>query len=282
MKKRQSPLRTLFVAALIAAVPACVAPRHAPDADGVSFPLREASYRREGIVVAAETIRLLQPGLSKDQVRQMLGDPHFTEGLFFVRDWNYLLKLPAPEGGLLDCQFQLRFDEHGKVTSTHWQTGECAAAAMPPPAAAAIPAPETGTGTRDAAKIELWSEDGLVFAFGRSDLAGLRDEDRARLEAFAAQVGQQPASVRRISVAGHADRIGSAERKHQRSLSRARTVAAVLASKGIAPERIEIVARSDAAPLAGCAPGLAFADLLACLAPDRRVSVTVLRSPAER
>jgi OOP family OmpA-OmpF porin len=273
MKKLQT-----LVAVLLVSVPAaCSAPRQVPDAAGVSFPLREASYRREGIVVAADTLRLLRPGLSKDQVRQLLGDPHFSEGLFLVRDWNYILELPLADGGRLGCQLQIRFDGHDKLATTHWQTGECAAAvAMPAsPAVTAASAPAA-----ESSEIESSLEEGLIFEFGRSDLDGLRDTDRARLEALAARLGRQAASVRHITVVGRADRIGSAERKDQLSLARARTVAAVFAGQGVAPERIETVGRSDAEPLSGCAPGLAYADLLACLAPDRRVSVTVQRSLA--
>ena len=277
-------LHTLVAVLLVSVPAACSAPRQVPDAAGVSFPLREASYRREGIVVSADTLRLLRPGMSKDQLRQLLGDPHFSEGLFLVRDWNYILELPAAEGGRLSCQLQIRFDEHKQLATMHWQTAECAAAAAMPASpvvtAASAPAAETITGAP--AEIESSLEEGLIFEFGRSDLGGLRDTDRARLEALAARLGRQAASVRHITVVGRADRIGSAERKDQLSLARARTVAAVFAGQGVAPERIETVGRSDAEPLSGCAPGLAFADLLACLAPDRRVSVTVQRSLAGR
>ncbi|HSW12682.1 MAG TPA: OmpA family protein [Solimonas sp.] len=253
------------------ALSACSASRLAPDAQGVSFPVREDSYRSEGIVVSRDTVQLLQPGLSKDQSRQLLGNPHFSEGLVGVRDWNYLLRLPASEGGLMECQLQLQFDDANKLRSTHWQTEACAAAGKPMLALGAPAAVVAGAGTSNDAPAVTWSEEGLLFPFGRSAVSDLAAADRARLKALVAKTAQQADSVQRIVVTGHADRIGSGQRKQWRSLDRAHAVAEAFLAKGIAPAVVEVVGRSDTAPLSACPqPPLA-----ACLAPDRRVSVTV-------
>lgn len=266
----------LAALALAVALSGCAAPRMAPDAEGVSFPVREASYRKEGVVVPGETVRLLQPGLSKDQVRQLIGNPHFSEGLMGVRDWNYVLSVPGGSAAPMDCQLQLRFDEQGKVTSTHWQNQACAVAAGQPGAAASAQEQAAATTTQAAAaKSEQWSESGLIFPFGRSRLDDLRAADRARLKALVARAARQPDAVERVVVVGHADRIGPVPRKQSRSLDRANSVAEAFVAKGIAPAVIEVVGRSDAEPLAACVSQQPLADQLACLAPDRRVSVTV-------
>ncbi len=260
----------------------CAAPRQAPDAQGVSFPARESSYRSEGVVVSGETVRLLQPGLSKDQVRQLIGSPHFSEGLLGVREWNYILRMPGNDAALANCQLQLRFDEQNKVASTHWQSETCAVAAGKPASAMAAGTSATsGAPTLASARTEEWTEGGLVFPFGRSRLEDMRAADRARLKALVSRAARQPELVERVVVVGHADRVGPGPRKQLRSLDRANSVGEAFAAKGIAPALIEVVGRSDTEPLASCLSQQPLPDLLACLAPDRRVSVTVYMKKAD-
>ena len=268
----------LAALAMTVALAGCSTPRLAPDAQGVSFPPREASYRSDGIVVAADTVRLLQPGVSKDQVRQLIGNPHFSEGLFEVREWNYILKLPSGEGALLECQLQLRFDERSQLRSRHWQAEACAAAeggTLVAGGKTSVGGGVAGAEAADDAKGDRWTEDDLVFPFGRSSLDDLRAADRARLKALVTRVVRQLDSVERIVVIGHADRVGSDSRKQSRALGRAHAVAEAFTAKGVAPGIIEVVGRSDTEPMSACPSQPALAELLACLTPDRRVSVIV-------
>lgn len=266
----------------------CAAPRLPPNAQNVSFPQREASYRSEGIVASPEMLQLIRAGLSKDQVRQLLGNPHFTEGLFFVKDWNYLIDIAQPEGEKLNCQLQLQFED-SVLTARHWQTEACAAAAQPAlmpsasaeaaPATAAAPTPAPAAAAAALPPVEARGESlslhGLLFPFARSQLADLPAEALARLESFAASVGLRAAEVQEVVIYGHADRIGPLERREQRSLSRARAVAEVFIRKGIDTQRITIVAKGSEEPLTDCSARLPHTQLLGCLAPDRRVTIAV-------
>lgn len=246
----------------------CAAPRQAPDARGVAFPQQESSYLKEGSLVAPETVQRIQPGTTRDQVRQQLGNPHFTEGLFTADDWNYILTLPAMAGGAaLTCQFQVQFEKR-IVKATYWQTETCAQAAAPAASTAAAPV------VADAA-VETHRENDLRFAFGRSGLADLDAPARARLEALAEQAGTRAASIQKVAVYGYADRIGSPDSTYGLSLARARTVADLFVAKGIDPARIEVVGKGRFESAADCRPGRGGEQLIACLAPDRRVSVTV-------
>src|SRR3546814_9816492 len=114
MKINENSIRAITIIAAAALLVACAATRLPPDARGVSFPVRADSYLREGIVVAPETVRGIRPGMNKPEVRRQLGNPHFTEGLFGVRDWNYVFKLAVPSGGVQECQFQVQFDTHNR------------------------------------------------------------------------------------------------------------------------------------------------------------------------
>src|SRR3546814_5589434 len=126
-------IETAAAIAAVALLTSCAVPRQPADSRGVSFPERSASYLEEGSVVNPADVRLIQPGASKDQVRLKLGNPHFSEGLFAVDQWNYILGLPSATGsGLLSCQYQVQFDKQHKVKATYWNTDECSAAAAAP------------------------------------------------------------------------------------------------------------------------------------------------------
>src|SRR3546814_9594391 len=91
---------------------------------------------------------------------------------------------------------------------SYWQTAACEAAAMP---STVPPSNELVTGAKaeaqaltvEPARAADWSQSDLRFAFGRSDLAGLRDEDRQRLYVFAAQIGGRADKARRGSGRAH-------------------------------------------------------------------------------
>lgn len=286
----------MAVAVLALGVPvlfsACVATRLPPDANGVSFPVREDSYRNDGVPATPETLRLVRPGLDKDQVRQLLGAPHFTEGLFFVHDWNYLLKLPQADGWL-DCQLQVQFDANNRVRAVYWKSPACAAEVTVPeseiePAQAGVTgrqgAPSVAAdASADAVKAQSgqavpqaqWSVADLRFPFGRSGISDLSRADRERLYAFAAQIGDRAEQVRKIEIIGRSDRIGSATRKYRRSLARAQAIARVFAASGVDPARIVTVGRGDRDTTMGCANETAGPALRRCLAPDREAEVLV-------
>ena len=267
MTKNLGPI-FLGVSALLLA--GCAAPRLPPDARGVSFPAPESSYLAEGRPVNPETLRLIQPGQTKSQLRQLLGNPHFSEGIFFVEDWNYLLNLPRNPAGSRQCQLQIQFDEDGKVKASYWRPDDCAREA----AGAAIPADAPISAAAPATALDV-SLQRFLFPFARSDVEALTDADRARLGRLAAALGGDVEAVDKVEVIGHADRIGSPARKHLRSLDRARGIAAALQAGGVDPQRIEILANSDAEPVSDCSQSMPLPALKACLAPDRRVEVRI-------
>src|SRR3546814_17706556 len=127
---------------------------------------------------------------SSDVCSSDLGNPHFSEGLFAVDQWNYILGLPSATGsGLLSCQYQVQFDKQHKVKATYWNTDECSAAAAAPDDVAAtgsaVPAEYGPIG-----EIQTWSEDGL-FTFGRSGLGDLDASGRKDLEHLAEPAPKQ-------------------------------------------------------------------------------------------
>ncbi|EFA7854896.1 outer membrane protein assembly factor BamE, partial [Escherichia coli] len=51
-----------------------------------------------------EKLRQIKAGMNKDQIYQLAGRPHFAEGIFGVREWDYLFNFTGPEGDYT-CQY---------------------------------------------------------------------------------------------------------------------------------------------------------------------------------
>ncbi|WP_246860502.1 OmpA family protein [Noviherbaspirillum sp. UKPF54] len=82
------------------------------------------------------------------------------------------------------------------------------------------------------------------------------------------------AKVDLIMVTGHADRLGSQQYNQKLSEKRANAVAAYLKSKGATAE-IDTLGAGKTQPVKSCADALPRARLIACLAPNRRVTIEV-------
>jgi outer membrane protein assembly factor BamE (lipoprotein component of BamABCDE complex) len=96
----------------------------AKDAE-VSFPDLSYAEQPEGAFVSPESLRLIGNGMNKKQVYALLGVPHFKEGVFGVREWNYLLNFRR-DGKVVTCQYQIQFDDDKQVDGTYWKDATCA------------------------------------------------------------------------------------------------------------------------------------------------------------
>lgn len=94
--------------------------------DAMTFPDVERATRKEGVFVSAHNIGMVTPGMTKEQVYALIGVPHFHEGLFGVRRWNYILNLYTGEGDkYVACQYQIRFDRKARVERTWFRESTC-------------------------------------------------------------------------------------------------------------------------------------------------------------
>lgn len=56
------------------------------------FPSIEHDARlKEGAFPNLDNLRNVEPGLSKDGLYELLGRPHFREGLMGLREWDWIL-----------------------------------------------------------------------------------------------------------------------------------------------------------------------------------------------
>lgn len=135
----------------------------------------------------------------------------------------------------------------------------------------AAPAPQPTTERFDLAADAL-------FKFDRSDEAALLPEGKSKLDELARRLDQGYASIERISLVGHTDRLGNEVYNQGLSERRAETVKQYLQARGVnAP--IQTRGRGEHEPTglaAHCKGERATRALTQCLQPDRRVSVEVV------
>jgi outer membrane protein assembly factor BamE (lipoprotein component of BamABCDE complex) len=135
----------VLAAGLLAGCRSTAPAGESPAADTlVSFPDAGKASLKEGTYPDVADLRRFAPGMSKRQLYALLGTPHFNEGMWGVRRWNYLFNFRTAQGAeYFTCQFQVEFDGKGIAQAGHWKPQACAAVLdpPPPPPVAAAPAP---------------------------------------------------------------------------------------------------------------------------------------------
>jgi OOP family OmpA-OmpF porin len=214
-------------------------------------------------------LRLIQAGMTKSQIMQLIGAPHFSEGVWGVREWNYLFNFREHGSNeVMQCQYKVLFDEHKLARSFYWQPESCGAMLKEEKAEApAVVKEQTFTLQSDA-----------LFAFDRSGMADIKPDGREQLEQLARKVEAIQGEIRHIRIVGYTDRLGSDDYNKTLSEKRAETVMQVLQRNGVPADRMSSEGRGESDPVASC-DDQARTALIACLAPNRRVEVRVDGAP---
>ena len=140
---------TLAVLLAAGALSACSSDMSRPNAEGTSDrlvfpePYSLTFNNKQGTFPTAEELDKMRPGLTKHDIYQILGRPHYDEGFFRVREWNYLLNFYTPgvgvnpKGsgveGVTTCQYKVLFDKNLYARSFYWKPVFPANAVCPPP-----------------------------------------------------------------------------------------------------------------------------------------------------
>lgn len=241
------------VAAHATALAADPAFRAAAD-PSVSFPELSHATLKDGVFPNRANLRLIAPGMTKDQVYLLLGVPHFHEGVFGVHRWNYILKFYTGVGDeSITCQFQIRYDAHMRIGGAWWKGQACAdldraslAMARNDPPAAVYAPPEMQSATtlpRDRSFVIYFEFDGsTVPAPGQKVL---------RAAAKAASMG--PSSIALVS---HTDASGDAAYNLALSERRSRAVLDTLVALGVPANTIRSQAVGETDPAVPTADGV--------------------------
>jgi outer membrane protein assembly factor BamE (lipoprotein component of BamABCDE complex) len=99
--------------------------------DPAAFRSTGAEQRKLGATVSPSTVRMITPGVDKFSIYDLIGTPHFSEGI--SRRWNYVLLFPAAPGSAerVRCRMEIRFERprgryHTVVSEVVWQDQTCA------------------------------------------------------------------------------------------------------------------------------------------------------------
>ncbi len=140
---------------------------------------------------------------------------------------------------------------------------------QPAPAPAPVAAPR-----RCDAAVTFQNEE--TFPFAKDELTSAA---KGRLDRDVLGKLATCASVEAVVIEGHADRLGSQPYNQKLSERRAESVKAYLVSKGADPGKVETLGMGKTVPAKFCPDIKQRAELIACLAPNRRAVISI-KGPA--
>lgn len=87
----------------------------------IEYPNTLKSYLKAPRFYSQDDISSIAVGMSSDDVRSLLGNPHFNE--FLTKKWNYIVG--SVKNGVDFCQLQIHFDKNKLVSGIYWNTDAC-------------------------------------------------------------------------------------------------------------------------------------------------------------
>ncbi len=232
------------------------------DMQNIVFPELDTAWQYQGQFPNSENLSKMRPGVDKDDVYQLLGRPHFSEGQG-AREWDYIMKFNMPDNSVKICQYKVIFDKQYKGQEFYWMPADC-------PPQIAQPDPVVITPER----INLSAD--ALFAFDKSGAEDMLPQGKRELDELASTLREyQQMGESRIIITGHTDRKGSDAYNMRLSTQRAVTVANYLANQGVNPNTISANGAGETQPITQCSTTLPRQQEIDCLQPDRRVTIDV-------
>ncbi|WP_024329516.1 OmpA family protein [Thioalkalivibrio sp. ALR17-21] len=261
---RNTPGPALFLAAFLAAVgtpPVIADDAGYPDVETPLIELDE-DFARVGRAVDRETLDSVSAGMEQGEVLEKLGTPDEFKRHRGEAHWFYNFDIPFATGDdVLVCQYRVSFDGWDRVDTGEWRRFLCERLYEGLTAPPEIPEMEILTLSAD-----------VVFGF---DDDRLTPEGRDRIGGVAEEIDREYSDPR-ITLVGHADRIGDAEYNRELSQRRAESVREELIEQGIDPDVMVAEGRGETRPLVFCRGPEHATETRECLEPNRRVEIEII------
>lgn len=189
-----------------------------------------------------DNVRMVERGMNKDQLYNLLGRPHFAEGLFAVREWDYVFNY-RENGVHKICQYKILFDKNMNAQNFYWFPNGC----------------------NGYSSFTLSAD--FLFDFNKDSLTAKGAEV---VDSVAKQL--KSISAKEVKVVGFTDRLGSDSYNLELSQRRADRVKERLIDKGLNIS-ITSIGYGKAQQIKACNNkfGQALKD---CLHPNRRVEIS--------
>ena len=250
--KKTTVFRGLLLSSVALAVAACGNLSKVSDAgttDNPVFPkISESEFNHDGSQFGSwpnwENVRQIERGMNKDQLYYLIGRPHFEEGLYAVREWDYAFNY-RENGVHKICQFKILFDKNMNAQSFFWYPNGC----------------------NGNASYNL--EGDFLFDFDKDTLTA---KGKEVVDNVAAQL--KSSGAQQVKIEGHTDRLGSVAYNLDLSQRRANMVKARLQQQGVTAD-MTAVGLGKAHQVKAC-EGYAHASQAEkdCLRPNRRVVIS--------
>jgi len=228
------------------------------------FPEIASAVRTEGSFVNLDNLKQVRKGDTKAQLYELIGTPHFDEGAFRVKEWNYIFHFTKADNSVLTCQYKVLFDSHMQAQSFYFLPENCLSLLDAKKAVPQVPAA--------IAHQEFTAES--LFAFGS---ASLSQEGVMQVQHMAKGLKAADLADRKVVVSAYTDRIGKPADNLRLSQARAESVKQLLVAGGIPASSIVTRGLGDSEPRIQCA-GSKSPAVIRCLAPNRRMTVDVVNA----
>ncbi|MDY4714053.1 OmpA family protein, partial [Actinobacillus minor] len=209
--KKATLFRGLLLSSVAVAVAACGNLSNVSDEGQIENPvfpkISESEFNHDGSQFGSwpnwENVRQIERGMNKDQLYNLIGRPHFEEGLYGVREWDFVFNY-RENGVHKICQFKIGFDKNMNAQSFFWYPNGC----------------------NGNSSFSLSGD--FLFDFDKDTLT---TKGKEVVDNVAAQL--KSSKAQQVKVAGYTDRLGSVNYNLDLSQRRANMVKARLVQQGV-------------------------------------------------
>ncbi|EJI4859043.1 outer membrane protein assembly factor BamE [Salmonella enterica] len=218
----------------------------------------------QGVFPTPESISLLNKGMTKDQVYLLIGRPHFDEGIYSVREWDYLLHFRTPASGtngVTTCQLKIIYNSDKLASGIYWRSVDPKNSLCPP----------IFWLQKENSRYTLSTD--ILFGLNQYQLDKSNHDALKNIDKIISDI-REKGGYESISVYGYTDWQGDRSYNMKLSALRAESVANYFIANGFPKYKVFLKGMGESIPETSC-PGLRHEKLTMCLMPDRKVVIVV-------